>query len=160
MALVNAGNGAGYFLVWQGIDRNNEPTTKEWEMTAPDATTAETDAAIIITQWQLLTQCETVGYSVQHRFEENAIVIPSSGERQTKAVVTMRLFGANEKASMEIPAPVETMFNALSGDGNKVVNTTFLALTEFVNNFITAQDGRLLISDGETVAEILRGRKR
>jgi hypothetical protein len=160
MALVPAGNGAGYFLTWTGIDRNNEPTTKEWEMTAADAATALADAAIIIPQWQLLTQCDTVAYSVALRMEENAIVTPAAGERQTKAVVTTRLEGGNEKATLEIPAPVETLFRALTGDDNKIVNITFLALTEFVNNFITAQDNRLFISDGEKVAEILRGRKR
>lgn len=160
MALVPAGNGAGFFLTWSGIDRNNEPAHKEWEMTAPDEATALADAAIIIPQWQLLTQCDTVGYTVQKRFEEDAVVTPSAGERQTKAVVTTRIDGSNEKATIEIPAPVETLFRALTGDDNKIVNINFLALTEFVNNFIVAEDNRLFISDGEKVAEILRGRKR
>jgi len=160
MAFVPAGNGAGYFLTWTGIDRNNDVAQKEWEMTAVDAATAETDAPIIIAQWQLLTQCDTVAWSVGKRMVENAIVTPAAGERQTKAVVTTRLDGGVEKATIEIPAPVETLFRALTGDDNKIVNITFLALTEFVNNFMVAEDNRLFISDGEKVAEILRGRKR
>jgi len=160
MAMVAMGNGSGYFLSWSGVDRNNDVANKEWEMTAPDAATAEADAAIIIPQWEALTQCVTTTYFVALRMENDALVTPAAGERQTKAVITVRIDGSVEKATIEIPAPEETIFRALVGDDNKIVDVTNIALLAFVGNFNASAADKLFLSDGEHTDAILRGRKR
>jgi len=160
MTMVPAGNAGGWFVTWVGIDRNNDVARAEFELMATVPADAISQGAAMVLEWEALTQCETVARHISQRYEEDAIVVPSAGERQTKAVITLRLEGGNEKAVLEIPAPVETLFVALTGDNNKIVNTVHAGLVAFVDNFKTTEDNIAMISDGEHVAEILRGRKR
>lgn len=141
------------------IDRNEDEARREFELTATIPADAVSEGTAMAVEYAALTQCQIVARHFSLRQEENAIVTPSSGEVQTKAIVTMRLEGGNEKATLDIPAPVETLFIALTGANNKVVDTANVPLVNFVDNFKTAGSDVALISDGEHIAEILRGKK-
>jgi hypothetical protein len=159
MAFVAAGAGTGYFLTVQMIDRNEDPTSKEYELDVADYAEALGAALEVIGDLPLVSDCEIVGYHVGQRFVENAIVVPTVGEAQTKARLIIRLAGGNKKATIDIPAPKETIFMALTGKANKVVNVTNTDVLDFLQNFEAA--GTAFISDGEKMAAagLLEGRK-
>lgn len=158
MALVPYNGRDGWFLTLVMIDRNNQQAIREFELIAADPDEAIATGLVMTTQYQALTQCQIVGRYISQRYQENAVATPAVGEKQVKAIITVRLAGSTEKATLDVPAPVETMFNALTGDGNLVVDTTFAPLTTFVANF-QAAGGNALISDGEVIDVILRGKK-
>lgn len=141
------------------IDRNNDEARREFELTATVPADAVAEGIAMAVEYQALTQCQIVARHFALRQEENAISTPVSGEVQVKAIVTVRLEGGNEKATLDIPAPVETLFRALSGDDNKIVDITNTPLNNFVDNFKTTGSDVALISDGEHISEILRGKK-
>lgn len=141
------------------IDRNEDEARREFELTATIPADAVAEGIAMAVEYAALTQCVIVSRHFSLRQDEDSIVTPSVGEVQTKAIVTVRLEGGNEKATLDIPAPVETMFLALTGANNKVVDTTFVPLVNFVDNFKTTGSDVALISDGEHIAEILRGKK-
>jgi len=159
MAFVAAGAGTGFFVNVQMIDRNEDQTSKDYELDVADFAEALGAALEIVGDLMLVSQCEIVGYSISQRLVENAIVIPSAGEVQTKARLIIRLAGGNEKATIDIPAPKEEIFMALTGKANKVVDVTNTDVADFLANFLTA--GNCFISDGEKMAAdgLLEGRK-
>lgn len=141
------------------IDRNEDEARREFELTATVPADAVAEGIAMAIEYAALTQAVIVARHFSLRQEESAIVTPSVGEVQTKAIITVRLEGGNEKATLDIPAPVETMFLALTGPNNKIVNTVFTPLVNFVDNFKTTGSDVALISDGEHIGEILRGKK-
>jgi len=159
MAFVPAGAGTGFFLTVQMIDRNEDPTSKEYELDVADFAEALGAATEMVGDLMLVSDCEIVGYHIGQRYVENAIVVPSVGEAQTKARLIIRLAGGNEKATIDIPAPKETLFMALTGKANKVIDVTNTDLLDFLANFEAA--GTSFISDGEKMAAsgLLEGRK-
>jgi len=159
MAFVPFNGRTGWFVTIVMIDRNEDEARREFELTASTPDDAITEGKALAVEYANLTQCNIVARHISYRDQNDSIVVPSAGEVQTKAIVTLRLEGGNEKATLDIPAPVETMFLALTGANNKVVNTTFPALTTFVNNLKVGAAQTALISDGESVKEIIRGKK-
>ena len=159
MAFVPYNGRTGWFVTIVMIDRNEDVASREFELTAATPADAVTEGQALAVEYANLTQCNIVARHISYRDQNDSIVVPSAGEVQTKAIITMRLAGGNEKATLDIPAPVETMFNALTGANNKVVNTTFPALTTFVANLQAGAGNTALISDGELVSAILRGKK-
>jgi len=159
MAFVPYNNRSGWFITLVMIDRNNQEARREFELTATVPADAIAEGIALAVEYAALTQCQIVARHFSLRQQEDTIVTPSAGERQTKALVTLRLEGGNEKAVLDIPAPVETLFRALTGDDNLIVNITNVPLVNFVDNFKTSGSAIALISDGEAVQEILRGKK-
>lgn len=159
MAFVPFNGRSGWFVTIVMIDRNEDEARREFELTATDPADAITEGKALALEYANLTQCNIVARHIAYRDQNDSISVPSAGEVQTKAIVTLRLAGGNEKATLDIPAPVETMFLALTGANNKVVNTTFPALTTFVANLQAGAGQTALISDGEVVSSILRGKK-
>jgi len=159
MAFIAAGGGTGFFVTVQMIDRNEDPTSKEYELDVADFA-ADLGAALeIIGDLMLVSDCEIIGYNVGQRLVEDTIVIPTVGEAQTKARLIIRLAGGQGKATIDIPAPKETLFMALTGKANKVIDVTNASVLDFLANFEAA--GNCFISDGEKMADdgLLEGRK-
>jgi hypothetical protein len=157
MSMVAAGNGTGFFLTVTMIDRNEDVTTKEYELDVADFAEALGAQLEITGDLALVSDALVVGTNLGQRLVNDAIVVPSVGEAQTKARIVVRLDGGNEKATIDIPAPKETMFLTLTGKGNKVVDLENANIIDFLANFLPA--GNCFISDGEKMGEALEGRK-
>ena len=157
MAMVAAGNGTGFFVVVTLIDRNEDVTTKEYELDVADFAEALGAQLEIEGDLALVSDALIVGSSLAQRRVNDAIVVPIVGEVQTKARIIVRLDGGNEKATIDIPAPKETMFLTLSGKGNKVVDLENASIIDFLANYLPA--GNVFLSDGEKLGEALEGRK-
>ncbi len=154
MALVST----GYWLTVGIADAGAQVSTLEFQMTAPDAATAATDAATILAATNAVTDGVVVGYSIQERFEEDALVYPSGGEEiQNKASLTILLSGGSKRANRKIPAPTIGIFTDISGPGRNVVDVSDAAILAWVALFETGNEA--LLSDGEVADRLLAGKR-
>lgn len=161
MAFVAAGNSSGFFVTFIMIDRNEDVTTKEYELDAADFTIASGIATEMRGDLELVSDCEIIGQHISHRLVEDAVVVPSVGEAQVKARLVVRLDGGQGKATIDIPAPKESLFMALTGKANKVVDVNNVDLLDFLANFETGAAAPAFLSDGEKMAVggLIEGRK-
>ena len=154
MALVST----GYWMTVTIADAGAQTSTITFQMTAPDAATADTDAVAILANTNAITDGVIVGYSIQQRFEENAIVYPSGGEEvQNKVSFTFLLAGRNKRANRKVPAPTIGIFDDISGPGRNVVDTTDANVVAFATMFEAGNE--CLLSDGESVDRLLSGKR-
>jgi len=157
MAYVAAGNGSGYFLTMTVQDRNLDTSTLTYELRAADEAAALTAVATIIAAFDAVSQAVVIGYNVQKRFWNDSIGIPTAGEVQVKARVSYQLKDSPEKETFDIPAPKETIFYALTGKLNKVLDVADDDVIAYADLFRSA--GVAFISDGESLEYLLEGRK-
>lgn len=157
MAFVVAGNGSGYFLTVQVMDRNEDKASLTYELRAADEAAAITAVNIIIANLSLVSQVEVLGYHIQKRFWNDAVIIPAAGEMQVKARIAFRLDGSPEYETLDIPAPDEDIFLGLNGKNNSIVDTDNVDVVAYTNMFKAA--GQCFISDGESLEQVSEGRK-
>lgn len=149
MALV----GAGWDVVVTYIDRGANTTTRTYPLTAGIDTDAEIAAAVtdILTAAAGVTDCVVSGYNVVHRFEEDALTIPTlaTAEVSAQAEITGRLDGfATKTGKVVIPGPKPALFTATSGEGYNIVDPTNAAMLLYAGLFgVTANIAT--VSDGE-----------
>lgn len=157
MAYVVAGNGSGYFLTMTVQDRNLDTSTLTYELRGADEAAALTEVSTILAAFDAVSQAVVIGYNVQKRFWNDSIGIPAAGEVQVKARVSYQLKDSPEKETFDIPAPKETIFYALTGKLNKVLDVSNAAVIAYADLFRSA--GVAFISDGESLEYLLEGRK-
>lgn len=158
MAYVPAGAGSGFWLSVTLVDNQGDSSTLEYELRSADYATATTDTATILAALNGVTNSNVSGYILSYRAVDDAFVIPvGSADNSIRARVVSKLTAGNKKATFEIPAPVDEIFTASSGDAANEVNITDILITPYANLFKTT--GVAFISDGESLDQMLVGRR-
>lgn len=157
MAYVVAGNGSGYFVTISVMDRNEDKAVLTYELRAADEAAAITAVGTIIANLKAASQVEVLGYNIQKRFFNDAIIIPAAGELQIKARIAFRILNSPEYETLDIPAPDEDIFLGLNGKNNRIVDTADPAVVNYTNMFKST--GIAFISDGESLEQVSEGKK-
>lgn len=145
MALVSA----GYELVVQFADTGDNRTTRTYFLTSADDTEAAADAATVLAAVAAVTLAEISGYSLNHKFLENAFALPALAEIENQALFSGKISGdPTDSAIVSVPAPPGTIMTALTGPGYNIVDMSDAAVTTFIGLF--GPGGVAEISDGET----------
>jgi len=149
MALVSQ----GYRLVVSLTDTSSSVSTLTFELSSPDALTAATDAATVLTALGDMTDSVVSSYSINEVFAENALTLPANAINAIKASMSVYLEGAGQKrGNLKIPAPKTGIFVSASGPNNNVVDDTDPAVIAYIDLYQTT-GGILTLSDGETVRD-------
>jgi hypothetical protein len=157
MAYIVAGNGDGYFVTISVMDRNEDKAVLTYELRAADEAGAIAAVATILTEIGKVSQVVILGYNIQKRYFNDAIIIPAAGELQIKARIAFRIANSPEYETLDIPAPDEDIFLALNGKNNSIVDTADLAVISYTNMFKAV--GICFISDGESLEQVSEGKK-
>lgn len=159
MALVPAGPGSGWYLSVSLTDNDGSVSTLEYELRAIDITEAQAAVVIILTALAGVSGSVISAYNLSLRYWEDAFAYPGSGIRnEVKARVVGQLTGSTKKATFDIPAPVDGIFNGTSGEAANIVNVSAPALVSYAAIFKTATNVAF-ISDGEDLDFTIRGRR-
>jgi hypothetical protein len=161
MAFVPSGT-SGWYGTITLMDRNEDTTTVERELDAADYTEANAILAEHLNDMAAVTDAAIVAFAVSQRSVNDALVVPTVGELQTRARLVIRLAGGQGKATHDIFAPKEAIFRALTGKDNKIVDLTNAAVIDYVENFKAASTTPIYISDGEladATSPLIEGRK-
>lgn len=155
MALVSN----GYWLTVSLADNGANVSTKRYQLTAADAATAATDVATILAALANVTDSVIVSYHYGLEYKEETVVYPAAGiENENKASITVLLdTGGGKKANHKIPAPKIGLFVAATGSSANIVDVSDTALTTYMAIFESGNQA--YISDGETMASILSGKR-
>lgn len=160
MALVPKGNESGYFVSLTIMDNQSDLSTMSFETSATDETEAQAILDLLFAEMPFLTAGQVVGTSIRKDLVENNPVNNAGSDVSIKAKVTVLLTGGTKKAVLTIPAPNEGIFAAASGPNNNIVDVEDTNLNDFVAVFgATAPGNGALISDGETIDDIISGRR-
>lgn len=157
MAFVVQGNGDGWFATVQIMDKGEEKTTLTVELRSADHAAALTDIGAWAIAFYQVSNCEILGYNVQQRFINNAIIIPASGQLQEKARVAFRLENTSEYETLDIPAPKDTLFLNTNGAASEIVDVADTSLIAYTNLYKST--GIAFISDGEALEQVSRGER-
>jgi len=157
MAFVVDGNGDGWFVTVAIMDRGEEKATRIYELRAADHAEAVTQATTVITNLKLVSQVEVLGYNIQQRFYNNAIIIPAAGQLQEQARVAYRIENSSNYETFDIPAPVSGLFLQNNGAASEIVDVADNDLNTYANMFKST--GICFISDGESLEQISRGER-
>jgi len=153
MALVSS----GFFLDVSLVDYGGNQTNKRYEMTAADYDTAILDIAIIMPALINMTDAVITSYSIQQRYVENALALPTTvNPVSVKAVMTAYINDAGDKkASFDVPSPRIGIFQGTIGNAADLVDTSDAAVLAYKALF---DDGeQLFISDGESLGGLIGG---
>ena len=154
MALVST----GYWMTMSIVDTGDQRSNIEFQMTAPDAATAATDAATILAATQAIIDGVVAGYNYGLRFAEDALVLPPGNVQvQNKASLTIQLTTANKKANRQVPTPTIGIFTDTTGPGSNIVDTTDAAILAWVALFEAGNE--CLLSDGEVAESLVSGKR-
>lgn len=157
MAFVVFGNGNGFFATVQIMDKGEEKATLTVELRSATHAAAVTDIASWVTNFLAVSDCEVLGYNVQQRYVNDAIIIPAAGQLQEKARIAFRLEGTSEYETLDIPAPKTTVFLNNNGADSEIVDTSDAAVIAYTNMYKST--GIAFISDGEALEQISRGER-
>ena len=157
MAFVPKGNGSGFFLTVGVTDTQGDVSVLEYELRAADYAAAVTASNAILTKLKAVTISVPSSYSISYRAEENAFLFPEGADNSIKARLVVTLGTTTEKATIDIPAPEQTIFVSNSGEGNNIVDTSDTDLLDYFEIFKNA--GSAFISDGEDAGTLQVGRR-
>jgi len=108
-----------------------------------------------------MTTAEITGYSIVFPVLENAVTTPGAGvEIENTAELVLRLSTPGTKsASVNVPAPPDSIFVTTTGDGRNIVQAP--SEDASVNSFVNWLIANATVSDGETLAAapFVRGRR-
>lgn len=156
MALVAGGFEFSVVLV----DSGGNKSTRVYDLTSADMTEALTDAAAILALLDTLTNAAIQGYRVAQKFVEDAFAYPAGGVNvEELALVTAQIDGEPGKTvNFSIPAPVDSIFIAVTGPQRNRVDTANLDLIAYAS--IWNPGSRAEISDGESIElPLLEGKR-
>lgn len=155
MAIVSL----GYWMTISLADAGGNISTIEFQMTAPDAATAATDAATILANTQAITDSVVSGYQYGLRFGEDdlAAVLPAGVQNANKASLTFALAAGNKKANRRVPGATIGIFQAPTGQGENLVDPLDPALVTWATMFESGNE--CLMSDGEVSSGLLGGKR-
>lgn len=157
MAFVADGNGNGWFLTVRIMDKGEEKATLTVELRSADYAAAVTDAGAWMIGFYQVSDCEILGYNLQQRYINNAIIIPATGQLQEKARVAFRLENSADYETLDIPAPKSTLFLNTNGANSEIVDTADAGLVAYTNLYKST--GIAFISDGEALEQLSRGER-
>lgn len=157
MAFIARGNGAGFFMDVTLIDTQGDSSSKRYELTSIDYATALTDSAAIRTALAGVSGSTISTYRIAQVWDEDAFAFPTGADNGVRARMTYQLANSVEKATEDIPAPLEGIFTAPSGPNANVVDTIDAGVVSYVQ--IYQAGGQAFISDGENTDFLLRGKR-
>lgn len=158
MALVPKGNGSGFWLSVTLVDNGDDKAIKDYELTSADYATALTDTAAVLAAIALTSGSTISGYNLSLRMTEDSFVYPVSGiENQNKARVVVQLTTGTEKATIDIPAALPSLFQAVAGSDANLVDLSSAGWLAYSALFSTGNE--CFISDGEILNFSVRGRR-
>jgi hypothetical protein len=142
------------------VDNGRNETTMRYQLQSADAAEAATDAAAVIAALNAVTDCVIKSYQIEHRYVENALVLPASGvEIQNQGIITVTLASDPTKSgTLVIPGIVPGAFVAASGDNANVIDTGDADINTYVDLFTATNEA--YISDGELATLSFRGVRR
>jgi len=145
MALVSS----GFLLTVRLVDQGGNKSTLRFNLSSADAATAATDASAVLAALAAVTDAAIQSYSLAEQFDD-ATVNSGSGEVENMASIVARIDDAEVKyATIKIPAPVDGIFQAASGELYNVVDPADVALVAYLQLWQTGNEATL--SDGETL---------
>lgn len=148
----------GFWFNISFVDTGGNVSSKTYEMTAPDYTTAIADAAAALPLFEAVTDAEISAYRVTEIFAEGTLTLPVNAEIENQALITTGIVGEPLKsATLTIPAPNVGIMTDTSGEGFNVVNPSDPDFVAWLAMF--AQSGYFLISDGEVASGFKGGRR-
>lgn len=157
MALVPRGNASGFFLDVTLVDTQGDKSSKTYELTSGNQADALLDAGVILSALDGVSGSVVSSYRVALVFDEDAFAFPTGADNGVRARLTYQLANRSEKATEDIPAPLEGIFSAPSGPNNNVVDTLDPAVVAYVQLYQSGNEA--LISDGENTDFLLRGKR-
>lgn len=140
---------APWVLMLDLVDNGGSIHTKTYQLQSTDAATAATDAAAIMAAYANVSDLAVRGYTIGHRYIENALTFPASGiEWENQAILSVRLASDPTKyATLTIEGVKPGVFVAASGPNAEVVDTGDAATNTYVGLFTSTSEAYL--SDGE-----------
>jgi len=156
MAFV-AGN---WFVSVTLQDEQGNKTVQTYDMDAASAAAAATAATAFTTAYAAITSADIVAYSVGQRYAEDSPTFPAGSHVEMKASVTVALSTPPKRGNLAIASPIAALFvNAGVGPSGNTVDVANAALTTFTNLFKSTATSPLYLSDGETLTNMLSGRR-
>jgi len=154
----------GYELHITLIDSGGDTATLSYKMDSADYTALVTDAGTIRAALQTITNAVVKGYSLVSRYVETALVLPTNAEIEKRATVVAQI-AANplKKATIQIPAPADSIFVGVPGSGENynIVDGADADLLDYLGIW-SASGGVANISDGEyldATSPFVRGKR-
>lgn len=153
----------GYRVIVELTDTQGDVTTRTYDTTATDFDEATTAATAIQAALAAVTGSVISGYTVGERYAENALTYPTGANNVNTLIVSAKIVGMPYKSgTITIPAPLDAIFEAATGPGNKVARTQSTPLSTYLDLF--ASTGPAFVSDGEkwirTSAQAKRGKSK
>lgn len=149
---------------WRGVfdlmDNGGNRTSKTYDLTAPDAATAATDMATILTRLTAVTDCEIVAYHSYESFEEDTVAYPAAGvQKENQALLVFDIVdNPLKKVTHAIPAPKQAIFVGTTGPNANIVDTADSDVVNYRSLFQTGNE--CYISDGEVAFTLISGKRR
>ena len=157
MALSPRGNGSGWFLSVSLTDNQDDVSVLRFSLTSADYASAVTDSAAVIAALDGVTRSTISSTSLSFVQDEDAFAYGAGSDNGVRARLTFQLAGSVEKATLDIPAPEEGIFQAPSGPGNGIVDTLDPAVVAYAQIYQAGNE--CFISDGELSDFLLRGKR-
>lgn len=157
MALIPRGAGAGFFLNVSLADTQGDVSIKRYALTSIDFTTALADVPVVLAAIGGVSGSVIQSYSISLVYDEDAFAFPTGADNGVKAVMTYQLANKAQKATEDIPAPLEGVFVAPVGPNNNIVDTTDAGVVAYVQLYQAG--GKCFISDGDNTDYLLKGRR-
>lgn len=144
MALV-----AAFFeLVVAFKDTGNDTVTRTYRLNEAAYADAAPDAAALVAAVQAMTDCVVSGYSLNHRFIENALTLPAAAQNENQALFSGLIVGdPTDSAIASIPGIKSSLMSGATGKANNIVNMVSPTVIAFVGLFDVG--GTASLSDGE-----------
>lgn len=140
----------GFYLHVDLVDKGGNKSTKKYVLTAADVATATADAAIIIAALEAVTEALVREYRLGERFSEDAAAY-GSGEIENIGQVVAKLVTAPKTVNIQIPAPLDSLFQALSGPDYNELDPSNLDLQAYIA--LWEAGAQAVLSDGESVRD-------
>lgn len=157
MALVPRGPGSGFYATLSMTDTQGQSSTLRYAMNAIDFATAQADLPFIIAGVTGVSQSVCTMAQISYVEEEDNFVHPVNADNSQRARITFQLAGKSQKATLDIPAPENGIFQTPSGEGNLSVDILDPEVVAFGALFQSG--GKCFISDGDLSQFIIRGKR-
>jgi len=159
MALVNRGNGSGWFLTVILNDLQGDKTRLVYELRAADYAAAQAAEALILAALGPVTRSKMVARSLAQWQDEDTDYYPATeSDASIKAVVSYKIGGSVDIESFEIPDPDPAIvFVATSGQSANIVNVSAAEVIAYADVFKST--GQAFISDGEDLDVLVKGKR-
>lgn len=139
------------------LDKGLDTTTRKYKVDAAITAYADVLSAAIALGADLdaVSYAFITGYTIRGVYEEGTVVTPSvDGARVSiDALITGSIQDHPLKsANLSIPAPVEAVFEATSGEGVDIVDAGAAIVENFTDNFVNGAE--FTVSDGEQFDDV------